>query len=160
MILPYSQTLNGQPTYFVEKITQGLYTNPETKKLMQAYQWPKKDNWSYQWSCRNDFKDKLHTIRKDEKNRWHAGRLIHFVINNRSKNQWQFAPVIPCISTQKIEMVWRNGVFLVYVDSKLLNNKQTLHLALNDGFESEEELRSYFNTDFTGKIIHWTNLKY
>lgn len=160
MILSFSQTLNNQRTLFVEKITQGLYTNPATKALMQAYEWPKKESWSYIWSCRNDLNDKLHTIRIDEKNRWHAGRLIHFVINNRSKNHWQFAPVLPCISTQKIEMVWRNGVFLVFIEGKLLNNEQTLQLALNDGFESEEEFRSYFNTDFTGKIIHWTNLKY
>ena len=30
---------------------------------------------------------------------------IHFNINVRTKNQFQFAPVIKCVSTQKIEII-------------------------------------------------------
>ena len=33
-------------------------------------------------------------------------------------------------------------------------------LAKNDGFESVEDFFAYFNKDFKGKIIHWTDLQY
>ena len=33
-------------------------------------------------------------------------------------------------------------------------------LAINDGFESLKHFFEYFNEDFEGKIIHWTDLKY
>ena len=33
-------------------------------------------------------------------------------------------------------------------------------LAIADGFDSIEDFFKYFTNDFTGKIIHWTDLKY
>lgn len=33
-------------------------------------------------------------------------------------------------------------------------------IAINDGFDSVDDFFSWFKDDFTGKIIHWTNLKY
>lgn len=48
----------------------------------------------------------------------------------------------------------------VFVDGKMLNKKQINELAINDGFKNDEELFKWFNCDFTGKIIHWTDKKY
>jgi len=33
-------------------------------------------------------------------------------------------------------------------------------LARNDGFESVDDFFKWFNADFQGKIIHWTDFKY
>ena len=116
---------------------------------------------------------KKHTIRIDSKNRWKKGNLIHSVINNRTSNRYQFAPVIKCTRVQQIEIVHRPGVVHFYIDNnwfgdvfhhgfdsiyEFTNDIRTL--AINDGFDSIEHFLQWFNKDFTGKIIHWTDLKY
>ena len=35
-----------------------------------------------------------------------------------------------------------------------------LNLVQNDGFASISDFLKFFNKDYTGKIIHWTDLKY
>lgn len=106
---------------------------------------------------------KLHSIRDDKHDRWHAGRMIHPVINNRSKNQFQFAPAFPCVSVQKID-ISSNPVMMVSesvkVDNRFLSYKEVETLAINDGFNSIVDFFAWFNEGYTGKIIHWTNLKY
>lgn len=101
---------------------------------------------------------KLHTIREDKTDRWKPGNDIHFVINDRNKNREQFLPTVKCVSTQKIEIIAKPC--MVIVDDIVLSIDATRLLAINDGFTSVAEFFAYFNTDFTGKIIHWTNLKY
>ncbi|MCH4824278.1 hypothetical protein ML462_13970 [Gramella lutea] len=116
---------------------------------------------------------KLHTIREDKGDNWKAGRDIHFVINNRSKNRYQFAPVITAVSIQKIEIKYIPlskplGEMrpFVKIDDKLIfgidgyDDGRMTELAINDGFDSKEDFFAWFNADFIGKIIHWTNLKY
>jgi len=102
---------------------------------------------------------KIHTIREDKTNRWYKGRLIHFWAGNprNVKNHpYQFKEG-KCKSTQKIEI--KNKC--IYIDNreKLLSDKVKL-LAIQDGFDSVNEFFEWFNKDFTGKIIHWTNFKY
>ena len=104
--------------------------------------------------------EKKHTIREDKHDRWHAGRLIHPVVFNRSKNQFQFAPAFPCVSTQKIRIWHHDGGLEIFIDDHYLNEKQFESLAKNDGFNSIEDFENWFEKDFTGKIIHWTSLKY
>lgn len=168
MILPFSTKLNGKDTLFVEKITQGLLNNPELSDLMRNYEWPKNELYQHHWSCRNDLKDKLHTIREDRSNRWKAGNNIHFVINNRTKKQWQFAPILKVVSVQNIEIEITGNIkqkfVRIWVDGEALNDKGVLKLAHNDGFETIEQFSNTFydmhGRVFFGKIIHWTNLKY
>jgi hypothetical protein len=121
-----------------------------------------------------DLHPKITTIREDKADKWEKGRLIHPVINNRSKNRFQFAPILSCISVQKIEIKYTHATFAddqvprVYIDGKLYFNPNgnEVHwgdmkrLARNDGFEDTGDFFCYFYKDFTGKIIHWTNLKY
>jgi hypothetical protein len=164
MILAFSQKINDKPTYFVEKIWACLY-----------YRFIDFDDKFYKYN--QEYKEKFegaifvnfgithpkrHTIRKDTSNRWKAGNDIHFCINVRTKNQFQFAPVVKCVSTQKLEIKKHpiHNVFSVYVDGIYLEPDDTELLAINDGFDSVEDFFAYFNKDFTGKIIHWTNLKY
>jgi hypothetical protein len=161
MTLAFSKQLNGKATFFPFKILFGL----ESKKIISYEDWfslidkvefPKKIIF-----------DKLHTIRHDEKNKWKAVNLIHFVINNRTKHRYQFAPVVKCVSTQNIEITyWYNkktqlfDLPMVVVDDKELSKKKIFVLARNDGFNSTKEFFLYFNTNFKGKIIHWTNTQY
>lgn len=113
---------------------------------------------------------KFHTIREDKGNRWKAERDIQLVINNRTKNRYQFAPVIPCVSVQPIKIeydpkdpVFPNVNVLVSTGNnsyKLLGIYSITQLALNDGFDTVEDFFAWFNKDCTAKIIHWTNLRY
>ena len=104
--------------------------------------------------------EKIHTIREDKHNRWYAGRVIQFWFGNPrnvKKNPYQFKVGI-CMSTQKIEI--KNKC--VYIDNrelKLLSNKVEL-LSVQDGFDSAREYFEWFNKDFKGVIIHWTDYKY
>lgn len=128
---------------------------------------------------------KLHTIRKDQYNRWKPGMMIDFYINARRKCAFRFAPRVPVKSLQKITFTWKDStsfshflgtaidrVCVIEVDGrfygdayfyqgKLVSGTYTLEpLATNDGFDTVQEFFDWFHEDFSGKIIHWTDLKY
>lgn len=178
MTLGFTQKINGKPNYFIPKIWKSFLKGV----LMNANEFTEKFKAlsdEYQRKI-NDVKPKLHTIRADTSNRWKAGMDIHMVINNRTKNRFQFAPLVKCVSVQKIEIEWTDsGTLLgrearVYIDETKQIGKYSekekyyldvpgrslQELAINDGFDSVEDFFAYFNKDFKGKIIHWTDLKY
>lgn len=109
---------------------------------------------------------KLHTIRAGT--RWEAGMDIHFAINPRSKNYFQFAPVMECTGVQEIEIIhtgYSPNTPAVYIhNGKSLMNPLSYSeietLAQNDGFESIEQFFAWFNKDFKGQLIHWSDLRY
>ncbi|MDV6170212.1 hypothetical protein R1T16_17380 [Flavobacterium sp. DG1-102-2] len=107
-----------------------------------------------------DAKPKHHTIREDTKDRWKVGSLIHFVVFNRSKNQFQFAPVFKCKGIQKIEITHYVDWIAVTIDGRNLGIEEIIKLSINDGFDGVEAFFNYFNCDYKGKIIHWTDLRY
>lgn len=168
MTLAFSTQLNKKPTFFVEKINIGLLG----KKLIEYQKFIEYVDKYYSTFLNyeapiNHVLPKLHTIRHDEHERWKAGMNIHFVINNRTPNRYQFAPVIKCTSVQEINIVyWYNPKTeqfdkpAIYIDKKVLSKKQVEQLAVNDGFDNTEAFFAYFNTNFNGKIIHWTNTRY
>lgn len=176
MTLSFTQTINGKPNYFIDKIWLGLYWNNKFRlDEYRSYYWLHNDLFNKKWDSKvwaeNPFNPKRHTIREDKNNRWGAGCDIHFVINNRTPNRFQFAPVIRCVSVQTITIeyfkVEGGDYFLprVWVSGELFFNEvigfaKMKQLAINDGFDSVEDFFAYFNKDFTGKIIHWTDLKY
>ena len=132
---------------------------------------------------------KIHTIREDKPNRWKEGNKIHFAIGIRTKNYCQFKEGV-CKGTQKIDIIHKSNVITVKIDGKLLgeawkdkegtivcytglrlerindtelkaSSDYILHdLVANDGFITVQDFFKWFNKDFTGKIIHWTDLKY
>jgi hypothetical protein len=105
---------------------------------------------------------KLHTIRRDPHNRWHAGRVAQFAIGVRTKNYKQFDERV-CTGTQPIIIehdVHAIGDTVVVIDEQVLSPGQVLLLAKNDGFDSVDDFYAWFNKDFIGKILHFTDLRY
>ena len=176
MTLSFLQHINGEPTYFPEKIWSGLRHLEVGSELANYLR--------SRYSCEKsilDFEPKLHTIRKDEKDRWKVGAKIHMVINNRTKDRLQFAPVLEVKSMQKIKIArsvkGNHTEVAVYIDDKQFGTATFLAdspmsysdelrvLAFNDGFDAlnstlKLSFFQWFSEDFEGKIIHWTELKY
>ncbi|MBD0822614.1 hypothetical protein [Aestuariibaculum marinum] len=163
MTLGFSTQIKKKPAYFVEKIWEAI--------LQKGIQINANDFIEYGRKCLpknyivGTHNPKLHTIREDSRNRWKAGNDIHFVTGNRTKNRQQFAPVIKVKSIQKIEIkypAWSENLNdpVVSIDGRTLSLDETQQLAWNDGFENLISFWLWFNEDFTGKIIHWTDLKY
>ena len=104
---------------------------------------------------------KIHTIREDRFMRWHKGIKIHFATGVRTKNYNQFRDG-ECKGVQKVVILWEGGVPIVYIGGAEFPStaNQVALLAKNDGFESTEDFFKWFNKDFKGEIIHWTNFMY
>lgn len=174
MILPFSTQINGKATYFVEKIWQG-FPNQE-QYLDEWFQLESKIYEGYEFSPdASGMRPKLHTIREDELDRWNPGEMIDFYIRTKENFMFCFAPSVPVVSTQEIIINWFSDVrdlsaselapqrfnhLDVVIGKNVLTISEVEKLAINDGFESVEDFFAYFNKDFTGKIIHWTDLRY
>jgi hypothetical protein len=166
MLLPFSQQLNGKPTYFPEKIWSGLLNHDY--ELYSDYLHPDgrperlKSEFFYK-----SFTPKIHTLREDTAGRWNEGKLIHMVIDSRKPTMYQFTPVLPCTGIQIVQIKWfyskatkRYTIPLVLIDGKEIRGAALDQLAVNDGFESRKDFFAYFSKDWTGKIIHWTKFRY
>ena len=159
MTLSFKTKIDGTPTYFVEKILNSLISR-NTPKLDIAY-----IDYCMNHTLANRFGlmgEKIHTIRADNKNRWRTGQNIHFVINNRTKNRFQFAPLLPVKFIQAIDIFAETRQVYVGLNGtmNLLSSEGVETLAKNDGFDSVDSFFKYFNEDFSGKIIHWTDFIY
>lgn len=107
-------------------------------------------------------KTKIHSIREDRHNRWRTGRKIQIATGQRTKEYKQHDEQV-CVSTQKIEIRWFDNQLqsaTVSVDGRYLNSTEIKQLAINDGFESIVAFYYWFEEDYTGKIIHWTDFLY
>jgi len=103
---------------------------------------------------------KKHSIREDRHDRWKTGIMIHFSIGVRTKGYKCFKKG-PCVSTQRIRIEYRERKWPhIFIDDRELDPDQMEVLARNDGFENMKTFFCWFNKDFKGKIIHWTDLKY
>ena len=109
-------------------------------------------------------KKKKHTIRKDKNDRWKPGMKIHFATGVRTRLYHQFKEDV-CRSTQKIRILYDNippmgNVATITIDDRAITIYELRTLAVNDGFEDVSEFLNWFDEDFEGKIIHWTDLRY
>ncbi len=137
MILSYRKTKEGtsKPTNFEDKIKRG---------------------------------EKIHTIRLDNKNRWKKGMKIQQANGVRTKYYNCFQEdVCTGIQTIKIKhpkssMSLLNTYYSikVYIDDVQLGTIGIRELAINDGFNCMKDFLDWFNEDFEGKIIHWTDKRY
>jgi len=165
MILPFStQFKDGTSTYFIQKIWESLLREQLIGLWSHIYYL---DDYESHFGKKWDIQEggivipKPHTIREDKHDRWHEGSLIHPVVFNRSKNQFQFAPTMICKSVQKIEIKYfEKGIPKILIDNVEASRSTMKLIAKNDGFSSPAQFIGWFSKDFTGKIIHWTSLKY
>ncbi|WP_162343204.1 hypothetical protein [Cyclobacterium salsum] len=151
MILGFKTHIHGKPTYFKEKIL-APYTGNQDR-----------------------FRPKIHTIRKGF--RWKEGMRIHMATGIRTKNYHQFNQGIPqlehCTGTQDIWIYARDQRILVWEKDrpeasetvtdgswKELDKAAMQELALNDGFDSLQELFDWFFPIFGGQIVHWTGVRH
>lgn len=188
MILPFATQINGKPTLFIEKIWEGFFRNDffdgkdtEFIKYFDLHGEKFGKTWDELPADNRLEFPKIHTIRKDDKDRWEPGVMIDFFINARQKNMFRFAPRIKVVSTQDIFMTRRGShleITIAKVGSYMGGNDFMLDafqqglLAQNDGFDEYDDFRSYFinaieengkktgNYWFSGKIIQWTDFKY
>lgn len=104
---------------------------------------------------------KIHTIRRDQHERWKPGMKIHFTMNHRTPDQFQFADVIPLDGKERIRIRWSDGrLMAVLINERFASFAEMEKLAENDGFDSLEEFFNWFNEDFDGWILHWTPFRY
>ena len=157
---PWHTEKNPAPTYFREKIlaSVGLVTASAIlsvdvrKKVFQT------DELSAPI-----YQPKLHTIR--EGSRWKAGDIMHMAYGVRTKNYQQFNKGISQLervkSVQKIEII-RDPHFgcLIQIDNRQIGMATIQDLITNDGFDSSDDFLKWFNKDFVGQLIHFTDLKY
>jgi hypothetical protein len=177
MQLSFKTQINNNPTYFIENIWNGLLKNQiSTISEYQNYRFKYNDVYKKDWDEHDDYSlniPKLHTIREDKKDRWKAGNLIHPVIKPKGRFSagFQFAPTFPCVSVQHIKIWWQfsnEATIFIRTDNqsdnvpnyKILKSGEIERLAINDGFETVKDFFNYFNKDFTGKIIHFSDLRY
>ena len=107
---------------------------------------------------------KKHTIRIDKNDRWKPGMKIHFATGVRTRLYHQFYECF-CKSVQNIQIVHLRYSLLVnktliFIDDRQLSFDEIELLAINDGFEDVSDFLNWFNENFEGKIIHWTDLRY
>ena len=115
---------------------------------------------------------KIHTIRADKTDRWKVGNTIHFCTGLRTK-EYNCFEIGECTRIDKIKIEHFEDFVNVYLNEWLLGeanhhglddiyqwNNDLLDLAKNDGFENLESFFEWFNSDFEGKLIHWTEFKY
>jgi hypothetical protein len=158
MILGFKTEIHGKPTMFVEKILKNfIKTEFFYDKNTDMYECGILDFYY----CIDKAIPKIHTIREDKKNRWKVGMMIDFFIAVRHKNMYRIAPRVPVVSEQKIEFKSvDDNHYCIFIDDRILTEKEIIQLSVNDGFDTVEDFLNYFDNDFTGKIIHWTDFKY
>lgn len=165
----------GKPNHFVKKIVFGLLIDNRISPAKASELLGIPISIIRDEIQQNSYSPKFHTFRADSKDRWKVGMKIHPVINNRTKNRLQFAPEIEVKGIQEIEiticsirsdgkvgsaMIWIDGDYYCSYQSNNANPGNINTIVRNDGFDSVEQFFAWFNKDFTGKIIHWTDFKY
>lgn len=181
MICGFKQMFpSGEPTYFREKILIGV-DHPEVKaysfgnKGIEVIPFGNKGTREYtiwetfpgQGFVKTDkliLKPKLTTIRIG--NRWKVGDKIHMATGVRTKDYNQFNKGIPELETvksvQTVKIITdKYTMRQIYIDGLHFNHNRNFEaLTINDGFSGLGQFWLWFDKDFEGQIIHWTDLRY
>jgi hypothetical protein len=104
---------------------------------------------------------KIHSIRGDARDRWHAGNSIQMATGVRTR-QYHCFKEGTCKSIQRLAITWDNNhaLFYVSVDGRELDFYEVHNLSISDGFTRVDDFLKWFNRGFEGKIIHWTDFRY
>lgn len=161
MLLIFINEINGSRTHFPEKITKSLIECtifPEDDILRFIYsKYALYDINAYINSHPKNF-----TIRRDKEEYWDETKIVEFSLDGKSL----FLPSVPVISVQEILMTYFQGRFEISIDDRYIWGWDVLtSIALNDGFDTVTDFQLFYKRKmihgvFSGKIIHWTNLRY
>lgn len=97
---------------------------------------------------------KLHTIRQKP---IAVGTMMNHIVYPYHKERRCVLSNF-CTSTQMITI--ESSSRTIKVDNKELSKVDIKRLSKNDGFDSIEDFWSFFNQDYQGMIIHWTETRY
>jgi hypothetical protein len=170
MMLSYNTTFPwGDETKFKGKICMG-YTSGNSNDDFEKLTPEDYPNGSIYDGVKNR---KIHTIREDLKQRWRPGMKIEHVIFPYRKGGRDTFLRNTCTWVQSILIKYlpvcgegsinaQTGAYLprVIVDGRVITPEKIDELARNDGFDSTDQFFCYFDKDFSGRIIHWTNTRY
>lgn len=103
---------------------------------------------------------KKHTIRVDKTNRWEVGRKIEFWKGNPrnvKSNPYQFG-------TGEVDRILHIEIHpetnQIIIGADCYNNTEVLNkVAVSDGFENWEEMKTFFTEKTIGKLIFWKDFK-
>ena len=157
MTLSFSQKFrDGTPNHFIEKIWASL---PADKLIRSDIYIPSPGRYY----------PKIHTLRAPRL--WYMGQKIHFVVNNRQPNRYQFAETYYAHYVRDVEIVYDGadqqylGIFISNLDVTktrrfLHGEEELLQFARNDGFDSIEQFKAWFNKPQKLRMIGWTPYPY
>lgn len=169
MNLSFKTHIDKKPTLFTNKIAKSMWENYINQMTEFSIQINLPDYYIFEDLSLYDLDTlipKIHTIRADPRGRWKNGNIIDFFVYPRNKKMFRFAPRIPAVLVQKIEIEYYEGQPIVVINWKHFYNPIVgidhgiEELAQNDGFNSSKEFFEWFNQDFSGVIIHWTEKTY
>lgn len=106
---------------------------------------------------------KIHTIRKDESNRYQPGKTLHMATGIRTKKCNIFL-IKRIIKTQPLRVVREENKVYFFLGDKRVSRTTADRIAKNDGFKNSTELVAwiddFYSLPFDGKLIHWTKKIY
>jgi len=172
--IEYFDTKKQKPTYFREKIWAGpgksSFDCNGTRMICDLKAANAESEFRTGSPIVKLLKPKLHTIREDSHDQWEPGMTIQMVYRGagyKIKDEFNkgIQELSKCVSVQKIRFEWHRRPYSinrckVYIDDVIQNTEQVEILAINDGFDSIHDFFAWFEKNFTGKIIHWTDLRY
>lgn len=107
---------------------------------------------------------KIHTLRLDPHDRWQPGKTMHMATGVRTKQYHNFK-TDKCIGYERITMEMFPA-FTLYIGNIAFPNYLIEQFAVNDGFESIEDMYRWFYSEYPKerfiylKLIHWTDFWY
>ena len=168
MNIRIAEEINGKKTYLIKCIWMSIFGRFSRECIRYGNLY--REQFGKSWDDHEGTLPKPHIILKG--NEFKAGDEITFI-----SNEFQFAPVVECVSVQKIKIEHNRCKYHtieVLIDGMEFNNRclneygviyddylETIQqLATNEGFSTVKRFFEYFSEDFEGQIVHWTDLKY
>lgn len=170
--LEFTFEIEGVKTRFAEKVFRCLHYGTALNKAIHGLIL----NEGFDLNNLDNYTPKLHTIRRDKEDVLHPGLEVELVFRSKGREHMKFGALTKIESTQNFivkylrkrgetkAQIFVDGVLIgetIWVHCQLKNCSSTLEaLIRNDGFDSVNSFFEWFSEDFSGKIIHWTGLKY
>lgn len=157
---PKGHILEGQPTYFVEKIWKWAWDNSERLAWDIGHYQMTHDDFFHPGGSRivsiHDFAPKIHTIRQGD--RWEVGDVIVPQVWTGKPYRSKAITILGDIEVKQVRNIEIQGSF-VRIDNVTVGVTDgrfgdVEQLAINDGL-SLKAFASWFKHDFSGQIIQW-----